>query len=516
MAGEASLASQRRLVEALRDPGRYPHPVETVELIETHISFVLLAGAFAYKIKKAVDLGFVDYLSLERRRFFCFEELRLNARLAPALYLEVCAIAGGAEEPCFGEAGAAIEYAVKMSRFDPRDLFERALADGRLKPALIEGLAHRLAAFHAEAGRAPPGADHGSPGVVWTQLENCLATLWAQPDIDPSRLKALDAWCRVEHEKRTEAIARRKADGFVRECHGDLHLGNLVLHGGEALAFDGIEFNASLRWIDVISDLAFAVMDFAAHGRADLGWRLLGAWLEHSGDFAGLELLRFYEVYRALVRAEVACLRGASPARHLDCAEALIAPARPFLLITHGFSASGKSRLARALAPRLGAVRLRSDVERKRSAGLAPLARSGSSLDSDLYCEEATHQTYQRLRSLAELGLAAGYPVIVDAACLKTWQRRLFSGLARDKGLPFAILDCRAPAGELRQRLVAREHRGGDASEATLEVLAGQREGAEAFDDGERRCALDADTGGRSDALVAALEWRIAERVKAF
>ena len=211
------------------------------------------------------------------------------------------------------------------------------------------------------------------------------------------RLKALDAWCRAEHEKRTEAIARRKADGFVRECHGDLHLGNLVLHGGEALAFDGIEFNASLRWIDVISDLAFAVMDFAAHGRADLGWRLLGAWLEHSGDFAGLELLRFYEVYRALVRAEVACLRGASPASHLDCAEALIAPASPFLLITHGFSASARAASRARSRPGWGRSVCAPTSSENASAGLAPLARSGSSLDSGLYSEEATHQTYQRL-----------------------------------------------------------------------------------------------------------------------
>ncbi|WP_417068829.1 AAA family ATPase [Niveibacterium terrae] len=516
MAGEASLASQRRLVEALCDPARYPHPVGTVELIETHISFVLLAGAFAYKIKKAVDLGFVDYLSLERRRFFCVEELRLNARLAPALYLEVCAIGRSAAEPCFGEEGEAIEYAVKMRRFEQSDLFEGALADGRLKPVLIEALARRLAAFHAEAGRTPPGTDFGRPDVVWTQVGSCLAALKKQPGIDPSRLKALDAWCRGENERCREALARRKADGFIRECHGDLHLGNLVLHGGEALAFDGIEFNASLRWIDVISDLAFAVMDFAAHGRADLGWRLLDAWLEEGGDFASLELLRFYQVYRALVRAEVACLRGASPEAYLDCAEALSVPAKPFLLITHGFSASGKSRLARALVSRLGAIRLRSDVERKRAAGLAPLARSGSSPDSGLYTEEATQQAYRRLRALAEFALAQGYPVIVDAACLKTWQRRLFFDLAREKDLPFAILDCQAPAGDLRQRLAARARRGRDASEATLEVLAGQREGAEAFDDAEMRCVLVADTGGRSDALDAVLVRQIAERVKAF
>lgn len=503
---EARLAEQRRLVDALRDPALYPYPVDRVELIETHISFVLLAGAFAYKIKKAVDLGFVDYLSLAARRFFCSEELRLNGRLAPSLYLGLCAVTGSCEAPRLAGDGEAIEYAVRMKRFAERDLFSEALAAKRLPDSAVDGLGRRLAAFHAAAPRAPQDSEFGSPAAVWAPVAACLAFFASRAE----PVESLKAWCEAENLRLAPFFEWRRREGLIRECHGDLHLGNLVLQSGEAFAFDGIEFNPGLRWIDPVCDLAFAVMDFAARGRPELGWRLLGAWLEEGGDFAGLQALRFDQVYRALVRAEVAVLRGADPSPYLDCARRLIRPPRPVLLLMHGFSASGKSRLARRIAPRLGAILLRSDVERKRIAGLAPLARSDSSPDSGLYTEAMTRATLLRLASLADQLLGWGYPVIVDATFLLAWQRRLFLDLAQSRGIAVAILDCRVPRDELRGRLAARLARGRDASEATLDVLEAQFERAEPLAAEELGCALEV----RPDRSVAALVRELARLTK--
>ncbi len=477
------------LIRSLLDPACYDHPARAVRVIETHISYVVLTGDYAYKIKKPLDLGFLDFSSLDKRLAACGEEVRLNRRLAPEIYLGVVPIAGSPAAPRVDGAGAAFEYAVKMRQFDPAATLDRLDAAGGLTAAHVEAIARSAARFHVDAcARAPVDSDCGSPERVWQPMAQNFAQIAPCLDAaaDRAQLDALARWSAAEHARLAPQLAARQRDGFVRECHGDLHLGNLAWIDGRLLVFDCIEFNPALRWIDIQSEIAFTYMDLLQRGHHEWAWLLLNTWLEATGDYAGLDLLRHYAVYRALVRAKVAAIRGgqtAGAARAaaqaevralLALAQALTQPPPLRLDITHGLSGSGKSTLARARMQAPGAIRLRSDVERKRLAGLDALARTHAAVGEALYAGDATRRTYARLAELAATLLAAGWPVIADATFLARWQRDLLRGVARERGAAFSILDCRAPEAVLRERIVHRATRGGDASEADLAVLAHQ------------------------------------------
>jgi aminoglycoside phosphotransferase family enzyme/predicted kinase len=523
-----------RLVEALRDPACYGHPVDgAVEVIETHISFVLLAGGFAYKLKKPLDLGFLDFSSLDRRRHCCEEEVRLNRRLAPAIYLDVVGIRWDGSKPVIDGLQATssglpcappvIEYAVRMRAFAQQDLLDRRLADGLVDASEIDAIAHTVAGFHAQIDRASAGSAFGTPEAAWKPVRENFDTL-AKKVRDPHTRRALAAlarWSRAERSRLASWFTRRQAGGFVRECHGDLHLGNIARVDGEICVFDCIEFNPALRWIDVASEIAFTVMDLADRGRADLGWRLLDRWLAATGDYDALTGLPFYMVYRALVRAKVAGLRSDQP--HVDsgaCARlqdelrtyvALageLSRARPLVAITHGLSGSGKSHGSQMLVERFGAVRVRSDVERKRLRGLAPDARDGAAIGSALYDHASTELTYARLAGIAESAVAAGVPVIIDAAFLDRPRRDRFRALAARLHAPFAILDFVVPEAELRARVLARERAGRDASDAGIEVLHHQIRNARPLDPDERAFAvtIDASNAACADSLARAVE----------
>lgn len=513
-----------RLIAALREPARYRHAVERVELLQTHISCILLAGEYAYKIKKPVNLGFLDFSTLAARRYYCEEELRLNRRTAPGLYLDVVAIGGSASAPVIGGGGAAIEYALRMRRFDQDDLLDRMARRGALLPAHVDALARGLAAFHAQIGRAAADQPFGSAACILApalqNFEQMLPLASAKADI--ALLARLRDWTAREHAALAAVFAARKRDGWVRECHGDLHLGNIALLEGVPTPFDGIEFNPDFRWIDVMNEIAFLAMDLLDHQLPRLAFRFLNAYLEQTGDYAGLLVLRFYLVYRALVRAKVSCLRAHQAGmaagekgeieheyrRHLHLAERLAAPAHAALLIMHGLSGSGKTTISQGLLEALGAVRLRSDVERKRLFGLDARERSGSRLDADLYAPGASARTYARLAELARTVLAARYPVIVDAAFLKRGERERFAALARDAGAGFLIAACTAPAATLRARVAAREGEARDASEAGLAVLKHQFASQEplAQDEAGHVMTIDAARGaGAPEAAALAL-----------
>ena len=521
-AGRRGVASdQATLVAALRTPACYPHPAGPVDLIETHISYVLLSGAYAYKIKKAVRLGFLDFSTLARRRMYCEEELRLNRRLAPELYLAVVAITGSRDAPRIAGYGEAIEYAVQMSRFAQDDLLDRQLAAGRLSPEEIDQVAEQLAGFHERAERASPGQRFGSPQAVWAPMAQNFAQLGERLSgaAHRARLADLEAWSRQRFTEVADLVASRLRDGWIRECHGDLHLGNIVRTGAGLRLFDCIEFDPGLRWIDVLNEIAFLTMDLGGRGRADYAHRLLNHYLEALGDYRGLPLLAFYTVYRALVRAKVAAIRAGQeePAgrlaglatcdQYLDCAGKAAVPGQPRLLLMHGLSGSGKSWLAQQLLERLGALRIRSDVERKRLFGLPALARSDSAVGDGIYDTAATGATYDRLVELASQILAAGYPVVVDAANLRIWQRDAFRKLAASRGVPFAIASCTVPEAVLQARLATRLAAGRDASEADRAVLAQQMRDGEAFTADEEACCLTIDTSGPfPEDLPAALQ----------
>lgn len=478
---------QQRLVQALLDPARYPHPAAGVEHLETHISHLLLAGDYAYKIKKPLDLGFLDFTTLARRERACREELRLNRRTAPELYLDCLPIAGTPAAPVPGGDGPVLEWAVRMRRFAQDDLLDRRLAAGRVTAAELDALGRMLAGFHAAAASAGADSRHGDPAAVRAVALDNFAELDRRLDAPADRDLAagLEDWTRAACRRLEPAFAARKAAGRVREGHGDLHLGNIVLSGGRPVPFDCIEFNADLRWIDVMADLGFLLMDLRHRRAPAAARRLLNVYLEQGGDYAGLAVLPFYQVYRALVRAKIAAIRLGqatlpAPARdalqdevraYLELAGEFTRPARPFLLITHGLSGSGKSWYSGRLLEALDAVRLRSDVERKRLHGLPPLADSGSAPGAGLYTAAATERTYRRLAELADAVLAAGWPVLVDATFLEAERRAAFRRLAEGRGLPFVLLACRADPGTLRRRVTERRQRGDDAAEADTAIL---------------------------------------------
>lgn len=487
------------LIAALLNPAMYPHPVKRVDILETHISWVVLAGRYAYKIKKPVDFGFLNFTGLAQREFFCQEELRLNRRLAKSLYLDVVALGGTPQRPGFG-LSPTLEFAVKMRRFGAGRLLDQLLSQNRLMPAHIDQLADTIAQFHANLPPAPATSEFGTADAVagparqnFQQLAGTLAGR------EFAGLTELAAASSAEFAADADLWPGRRQAGRIRECHGDLHLGNIVLLRDRPVAFDGIEFAPELRWIDTINDSAFLIMDLLHRGRADLAYRFLNRYLETGGDYAGLAVLRFYLGYRAAVRAKIAAFRAeqsGDPAHLAEChaylelAGASLRRRRPALLITHGLPGCGKTAISQLLLERFGLIRLRSDVERKRLFGLSLTQASDSGLDAGLYAADASRQTYASLTETAGALLRLGYPVIVDAAFLQREQRRAFRDLAAELGAAFVIVAIAAEPGQLRARIERRLAAGGDASEADPTVLAHLSATAEALTDAELKYTL--------------------------
>ncbi len=508
----------RPLAVRLAQGGVFPHPAAQVECIETHISWVVLAGAYAYKVKKPLDLGFLDFSTLAKRRHACAEEVRLNARLAPGIYLDVVALTDGPEGPRVGGAGPAAEYAVRMHRFDRAQELDRLLRDGALPAARIDELARLVARFHAGVARAGAGDAWGHPDTVLANARANFAhaaALEHAPEI-AGRMAALLTWTVERHAQIAPLLMQRKRDGWVREGHGDLHLANMVVHEDRVTVFDCIEFNPALRWNDVMSEIAFTMMDLRHRGRPDLAQRFVNDYLEETGDYGGLAVLPWFLAYRAMVRAKIAAIRalqveGAAAAgehrdflAHLALAEAYAQPRARALVITCGASGSGKSHLAGALLATGDWIRVRTDVERKRLAGLARFAASASGTDAGLYAAERSAQTYARLAELAKDVLAACWPVILDGTFLRGAQRQAMREVAAAAGVPFAILWPDTPEAVMRERVAHRAAAGGDPSEATIAVLERQLATREALDDDELRCAVRVVPGAPQDGPTLA------------
>jgi aminoglycoside phosphotransferase family enzyme/predicted kinase len=474
----------------------FPHPVAEVQLVETHISWIVLTGAYAYKIKKPVRLEFLDFSTLELRRHYCHEELRLNRRLAPEIYESVIGIGGERDRPLVGQK-PAFEYAVRMRQFPADAQLDRRLEAGLLQDSDLRALGRRIGTFHLNAGTAGPASRYGDSDEVRREAIANLDQLErvSGADEDGDALRALRRWTGARNGELSALFARRKAEGWIREGHGDLHLSNLVALAGGVTAFDCLEFAPPLRWIDVISDIAFLVMDLELRDRSDLAYAFLDGYLQTTGDYAGVALLDYYRVYRSLVRAKVAALRAvqvgeregrsgleaaAAPATnvhetrrraHLALAVRRIQPRHPRLLLMHGYSGSGKSWLGQRLAMMLPAVCIRSDVERKRLAGFGALDASHSAVAAGLYGPGMTHRTYSRLERCVRDVLEAGENVVADASFLLREQRTPFLRLGRELGVPCTIVDCVADRAVLKARILDRET---DASEADTAVLAHQ------------------------------------------
>jgi aminoglycoside phosphotransferase family enzyme/predicted kinase len=494
-----------QFVTGMLNPEIYPYPCSEVRLVETHISWVFLTGLRALKVKKPVNLGFLDFTSLAQRRRSCHEELRLNRRLAPDMYLDVVPITGTLDAPAIGGTGPILDYAVCMVQFDQACLLSH-LSPGTLTCGQIDQLADTCAQFHENAAAAVDSCfgthDRIRAAVqdnfdILQQADRCISA-------DVARLRFAAS---LQMKELIPIFDKRRRNNRVRECHGDLHLGNMFLQDDRITVFDGIEFNDDFRWIDVINDIAFLIMDLDDRGHHGFANRFLNRWLEQTGDYDGLAVLRFYCGYRAAVRAKVDVIRmhqehvSYFDQRHLtndcrgylDLAIGYMAPLKPRLTITTGPSGSGKSTVAQRVVDAGDTIRLRSDVERKRMFGLRPEEKSDVVLKQRMYSAEADRATYLRLAELAETVVLSGFPVIVDAAFLRQTDRERFAELARHLGVPFEILKCSASEQHLRDRIEARQRRGTDASEADQRVLAKQLESVDNLSPEEERVALNAD-----------------------
>lgn len=483
------------LVTELQSPAAYPHGIDDpIHVHETHISVVLLAGEFAYKIKKPIKTDFLDYSTLDRRKHWCEEEVRLDGRYAEDLYLGVVPINRTGGTLAIQGQGETIEYAVKMRRFPADALLSERIDAGKLTTAEVFQLACVVAQFHREATVRQDAIASQWPDFLVKNVHQIIATLGATADPKAAAtLKVLHAWSNDFFGHHLQELTDRVDAGFVRECHGDLHLANVVYWGDRLVPFDGIEFNDHLRWIDVLNDAAFLAMDLAARGHLDLSRSFLNAYLERTGDYDSLELLRLFLFYRSLVRALAASMRSdrRDEQDHVDLAYRFTLKETPRLWITHGVSGSGKTTLSEAVVQRHDAFRLRSDIERKRLFELSPTERPSAEIRETMYGDEANEPTYQRLSDLADGILRAGYSVIIDATFLKRADRERFYQLAKSRGVGLSVLDCHSDPQTLRQRVTDRAARGHDASDADLEVLEYQLSHHEPLSDTEREHVIE-------------------------
>ncbi|UAW97946.1 AAA family ATPase [Halopseudomonas nanhaiensis] len=494
------------LLNALQDPALYDHPVTGFTVMETHISWVLLTGDFVYKIKKPVDFGFIDYSTLERRAHFCDEEVRLNRRLAPELYLGVIPVRGSESAPRLDGDGPVIEYLVKTRQFRQEDLLGNMQRAGTLEPQHIDSLANRLATFHRGIDRAPLDSQWGEPEQIHAPVAqnfDQIRPLLADAD-DLDQLKQLELWAHTTFERLIPQLAQRKSNGFVRECHGDIYLDNVTLVDGAVTLFDCIEFNEAFRWIDVMSDVAFMAMDLEDRSLPGLSQRFVNAYLEQTGDYSGLCVLNYYKAYRAMVRAKVALLRLTQPGvteaerqqtmeryrGYARLAESYTAIPMRFGLLTVGISGSGKSTLSGKLVEDFGAIRVRSDIERKRLL----TDTTTNAATTGLYSAEATAQTYARLGALAASILASGYPAIIDATHLKSAQRQAMRECIELQGAPCLMVHCKAPLETIEGWIKARQAQAEDPSDADVDVARMQHDAFEPFTEQERPFTLEVRT----------------------
>lgn len=481
------------LAQSLLDPAAWPHAVDDLRMLETHISWVFLTGEYAYKIKKPLALNFLDFSTLDLRRRWCEEEIRLNSRWSPQLYLDVVPIGGSAESPDVGGDGVPIEYAVRMKQFPQSALLTERLAAGHIDVEDMLELAEMIADRHASAPVHREERFGSAAAIAKPMRENFV---YIEPLLEGTVLSELRAWTDAELEDCEAVIDARRQEGLVRACHGDLHLRNLVQLDDGIVAFDCVEFSDELRILDVISDICFLTMDLVANDRADLARTVINRYLEVTGDYGGMQLYGMYYVYHCLIRAKVDAIRAAecsdeterqtnleSMRRYCGVALKWMHRPGPALIVMHGFSGSGKTWVSSRLMQSLYAVRVRSDIERKRLYGIGERASSGSAPGEGLYGADESAATHDRMLEIATRLLNAGHRVILDASFLDSKERRRARSLAADRGVPFALVDVNAPADVIEQRIEMRRAENRDASEANLDVLALQRRGSDPLEE---------------------------------
>jgi aminoglycoside phosphotransferase family enzyme/predicted kinase len=481
-------------------PEAYPldgRPV-SVEVIETHISHIFLTGLRAYKVKKAVNFGFLNFTSLEKRKHFCERELALNQRLSPNVYLEVAEVRELNGVYTIGGSGTIVEYAVVMRQLHHTDAMDQVLARGELTESQVERVAQRIATFHRIAERSQ---EITTAGGLQTMRENVLENFQQTAEyrgrtVDPNAYARIRAYSEAFMDVMEDTFQRRSSQGSIRDCHGDLHMDHVFVTR-EVEIIDCIEFNDRYRYADVASDVAFLAMDLDYAGHPDLAEAFQDAYVKASGDTQLPEVLNFYKCYRAYVRAKVDSLRLDQVAnnptefeqvrvraeKHVALADAYATSQQPMLTITAGLMGTGKSRVAELLAHRLNAQLISSDVLRKEMAGIPSTERRYQNWEEGLYSPEALDQTYQEMHGKAAQTLASGVSVVLDASYRRrTWRQDALK-VAQEAGVPFIALECVCPSDVVKTRLDTRLDQPGVSSDGRWELYQQQAAAFELFNE---------------------------------
>lgn len=485
-------------ITALLDSALYPHPVDEIVLVQTHISYVVLAGEYVYKLRKPVDFGFLDFSTPRKRLNDCVREIELNSRLCPGLYLGVVRLRHDGRRYSLDGPGRVVEYAVKMHRLPQERMMDALLATGELSVEMVEELAQKIAAFHA----LPPAksvARYGSLRVIRRNWEENFAqtAAYVGRTIAPQDYRLLQDWVRVFMRRERRRFEHRVRTGRIRDGHGDLRA-SAVCYANGICVFDCIEFNNRFRYGDVAADIAFLVMDLSARGRPDLA----AAFAEHyqavSGDTGLAALLPFYACYRAYVRGKVESFRlderevsTGEKAQAVETARAAFALASdyarrhpmPLLVIVSGLSGTGKSALAHILAPALGAELFASDQVRKELAGIGSTTHRNDPYGAGIYTPRFTARTHAELFRRAGAALAAGRSVILDATFIARTRRDQARRLAQQAGAHVICIECRASEAVVRARLQQRADEPGSVSDARWDTYLAQRRAQDPIDE---------------------------------
>jgi len=493
----------RSMLKSLLKPEAYPEPTSGVELIQTHVSYIFLTDQFAYKIKKPVDFGFLNFSTIDRRRFYCNEEVRLNRRLCPDIYLGVVELRETTNGVGFTGNGAIIDYAVKMKRLPAESMLDKLIENNGVSAETIRRIARIIADFHRTAPATPALAEHGRlERIMYNWQENFEQMLpYEKTTLSAADREVIRAWVQEFSKEHAVLFQQRVDDGFIRECDGDIHLENICLDNGSIHIFDCIEFNDRFRCCDTAADIAFLLMDLDFHGRHDLADDVIQEYVSASSDHAVVALIDFYKIYRAFVRGKVESFRLNDSGIAAD--EQALAARRAIryfrlvrgyierrrtprtLFITCGLMGSGKSTLAEQLAFELGLELFSSDATRKQLAGIAADQPVRDAYNTGLYTPQTHERIYRELAHKAEQQLSAGRSVIIDACCTKQAQRDIFTALAKRCGCECTIVFLDSSDAEIRGRLQERENRGASVSDGRLELLAQQKAGFEPPADAE-------------------------------
>jgi uncharacterized protein len=507
-----------RLLEAMINPDFYPHKPATVELVQTHISYVFIAGDIVYKIKKPVNFGFLDFTSLEKRKFYCDEELRLNKRLAPSIYLDVVPIAENASgNITFSNDGKVLEYAVRMKKLPQDRMLKTLLAKGQADDQVIDAVAKKIAVFHQVAQMGGRIDEMGSIATIRrNQEENFTQTVnYINVTIPQYQNDFIKEYVENFLVRKKMLLEKRVQDHKIRDCHGDLHLEHICI-ADEIIIFDCIEFNERFRFGDVATEVAFLTMDLDFNGYVRQAEAFVRSYLKYSNDADLPALLNFYRCYYAYVRGKVISFRLdqkeipaseraqiiRSAERYFDLAYTYaIRLERPVLILTAGFMGSGKSYQARNFASRLSARTIRTDLLRKEILGIDPAERHHVQFGAGIYSDDISRRTYDRAYELAAETIKRGTPVIIDASFKRRSERRKAMELAQRLAVPFLVIECTCSDEIIKTRLGKRVLEKNNVSDGRWEIFQQQKKDFDVIDEIPAGHHFKIDTSGNPEIV---------------